>query len=60
MIPHASSEMTSHEAPYRFEPAATFFYEDLFAPAEQPPSRLDALRARLSRKLVGGPVGSRR
>lgn len=38
------------EAAYRFEPTATFFYEDLFARVEQPTSRLDAVLARLTRR----------
>ena len=46
-------EMTGHEASYRFEPTATFFYEDLFAPVEQPPTLLDTVLARLSRRSVG-------
>jgi hypothetical protein len=40
---------------YRFEPSATFFYEDLFAPPELPPSPLGAVLSRL--RDVVGPAG---
>lgn len=44
---HVDHGEVLHEGSYRFEPTATFFYEDLFAPLEQPPTLFESVLERL-------------